>query len=494
MELLTTFTADYKQNITFFTDSFSFPKNRDVIIKEFTMAGEKKAALIYLRGMANEQTIETNLLENLRNSSINEYTVEQIAEISPVTVKNEVRNTKSALSFILNGDAVLIMEGVDFVLPFTTKKFEKRAIEQPEIERVTKGPKESFIESIDSNISLIRKQLRSPQLITEQLSVGGETEQSPISMLYIKGIANEELVEKVKNRIGEINMDNISNLSILEQHIEERSYSLIPTVMLTERPDRATAFLREGHVVLLMDSSPDCLVMPVTFWSFFHTAEDYYQRWPFGNLLRIIRLFAFFAALLAPAVFIAVTTYHIESIPTDLLFTFIATRELVPFPSVFELILLELTFDVFREAGLRMPSKAGPVVAMLAALIISIAAIESGLISPIVITVVGFSSLASFTIPTNSFVYAVRIARFGFIALAAIMGFFGIAIGVQACIAYLTTVKSFDVPFISPMAPHYPSSKDLLTRPPLWKMWLRSLHVYPLSRVRGDKPEGGKNQ
>ncbi|MFZ3590788.1 spore germination protein [Bacillus sp. DJP31] len=488
------FSDNLEENLKKLKDSFSYPTNEDFVVRSVHIPSLKKAAaLLYVKGAVDVKRIEENILTPLFEKDVQKMgeSFDRVKELLTVQDLKSSENFSEVVHLILSGHTAIMIEGSKEVILAVTPKFAQRSVEQPEIESVIKGPKEAFIESLEVNRSLIRKALKSHHLITEKLLFGKE-KRNEVSLMYMGDIVNQELLTKVRERVLEIEAEHIQNLSILEQHIEERPYSLVPTVLLTERPDRAVSFLKEGHIVLLMESSPDCLIVPVTFWSFFHTAEDQYQRWAFGNLMRIVRLLAFFAALLGPAAYIAITNYHIEVIPTNLLLTVAATRETVPFPGLFELIMIEITFDIIRESGLRLPIKMGPVVSLLSAVIISYAAIEAGIVSPVLIAIVGFSSLASFSIPSNSFNFAVRLARFGFIGLSAMMGFFGIAIGVQMSVAYLATVKSFDVPFVSPMAPHYPSSKDMIVRPPVWKQWLRPLNLYPQNRVRGKKPKGGK--
>jgi spore germination protein KA len=490
-------TKDINRNLEHIKKLFSYPINQDFVVRNLYIPSLKAGvALIFLSGMVNEDKIERNIISPLASVDIRQIGEETLQNTlrRVITVESfkTVSDFKNVIHHILNGHTLLIIDGHPEAISIPTIGYKHRNVEKPETEMVLKGPKEAFVESVPINLSLIRKQIKDAHLLTETMLVG-QRDQNEVSMMYIKDIANPELVEKVKQRISEIEAEHILNLSILEQHIEERPYSLVPTVLYTERPDRAASFLKEGHIILLMDSSPDCLIVPVTFWSFFHTAEDQYQRWAFGNLMRIVRLFAFFIALLAPATYIAVTNFHVEMIPTDLLFTIAATRQNVPFPGLFELIIMEITFDIVREAGIRMPTRVGHTVAIITALLISMASIIAGIVSPILVVIVGFSSLASYTIPTNSFNFAVRIARFGFIALVAFTGFLGMAIGVAVCVAYLVTVKSFDVPFVSPMAPHYRSSKDMVVRPPVWKQWLRPLYLYPHNQVRSKKPGGGSN-
>lgn len=315
-----------------------------------------------------------------------------------------------------------------------------------------------------------------------------------VNLMYLKNIVDPGLVESVKQRISQIEAIGTDHLSVLEQHIEERPYSLIPSALLTERPDRACAFINEAHVVLLMESSPYALVVPVTFWSLFHTPEDMYQRWAYGNFIRIVRLVAVLVALLTPSIYIAASNFHLEMIQSDLLLSIAGTRERVPFPAVVEVLLMECTFELLREAGVRIPTTIGPTIGIVGALILGQAAVDADIISPILVIIVAITGLSSFAIPNISFSFIIRILRFAFFFAASVIGLYGIALLMTACIAYLASFKSFGVPFLAPMAPHYRSSKDLILRPPVWKQWLRPFHVHPQDKVRKNKPEGNSNQ
>ncbi|ARK32627.1 spore germination protein [Halalkalibacter krulwichiae] len=492
MEKLST---HYHDNVKRLKTAFSYPNNEDFVVRELSLSHlNKQAAFFYLKGTVKEDEIQEQVFNPLLTAN------EQIDTEHILTVlQNQLTkppqfhtNLNILIHKILNGHTVLIIEGNLEAIVLPTMAFAHRTVGQPEIEAVLKGPKEAFLESSDVNRSLIRRTIKNQHLLTETITIGdGST--TDVSLMYVSDLVEPALVQEVKKHLQSIEADYIANLSILEQYIEDNPYSLVPTVLLTERPDRAAAFLDEGHIVLIMDNSPDCLVAPVTFWSFFQTAEDQYQRFAFGNLIRIIRLLAFFMALFAPAVYLATTNYHVEMIPTDLLLTISSNRGNVPLPAVLELVLVEIMFDVIREAGTRMPSKVGPVVAIVAAFIVSYATITAGLLSPVIISVVGIASLASYAIPTNSFNFAVRIARFGFIALAAVLGFLGIALGVAMSISYMSTVKSFGVPFISPLAPYNRSSSDLIFRRAQWKQWVRPMNISGKQPVRGKKPEGGAN-
>jgi spore germination protein KA len=478
--------------------SFSYPLNSDFVIRElYIKALNTNAVLVFLKGMTNFDTIERQILRPLMEDTIGNNLEDKLTllvkNILPVQGINKVSDFKTIKEDILSGSTILLVDGYKEAISMITFGYEHRGVEAPQNENVLKGPKEAFIESGLVNRSLIRKQLRDESLITESISIG-ERSPSEVYMMYLKDIANADLIDKVKSRISEVKIDNLKAISELEQHIEDRPYSLVPTILFTERPDRAATFLSEGHIVLLKDNSPFSLVLPATFWSFFHTPEDQYQRWAYGNFLRIIRFLALMVALFTPAIYIAVTNFHVETIPTDLLLAMAATRERVPLPVILEILLMEASFEILREAGIRIPTPIGPTIGIVGALILGQAAVEANLVSPILVVIVALTGLSSFAIPETSVNYLVRISRFIFLLASSTLGFFGFGLCTVVFISYIATVKSFGIPFFSPLSPHYPSSKDLIIRPPVWKQWLRPFNIKPNKKVRKKGPEGSENQ
>ena len=335
---------------------------------------------------------------------------------------------------------------------------------------------------------LIRKHFKSEKLVSESIEVG-EKSKNDVYMMYVEGITDPNLVNTVRERIKGIKTDFLSNVSMLEQFIEERSYSLISTVMYTERPDRAAAFLAEGHVIFIIDGSPGCLIVPVTFWSFFHAAEDQYQRWFYGNFIRIVRLLAVLISLLTPALYIAIVNFHGEMIPSDLAVSIAASREVLPFPVITEILLMEISFELIREAGVRVPTTIGPTIGIVGALILGQAAVEANIVSPILVIVVAITGLSSFAIPETALSYTIRISRFLLLMAGASMGFFGISLVLIIGLAYILSITSFGVPFMSPLAPHFPSSNDTFTRAPTFKQGLRPSNVSKSDFIRRKKPK-----
>jgi spore germination protein KA len=288
--------------------------------------------------------------------------------------------------------------------------------------------------------------------------------------LYINGIVNPKLLKEVKRRLNTIKIDYVQDSGILQQLLEDNPYAMISGILSTERPDRVAAYMAEGHVVIILDGSPFALIIPVVFWGLLHSPEDYYLFWQFAVLLRWVRLMAFAVALLIPAVYIAITNFHPEMIPTDLLYAIAASREKVPFPVVVEVLLMEISFELIREAGIRIPSVIGPTIGIVGALILGQAAVTATIVSPILVIVVAITGLGSFAIPNYSLSFSLRILRFGFIALGAMFGFYGIGVGLFVMVMQLCGQKTFGVPFMSPVAPFRPTSGDVVTRYPYYMM------------------------
>ncbi|ARU60454.1 spore germination protein [Tumebacillus avium] len=476
-------------------DMFSYPQNQDLAVRYAQLPDvNSEVCMMYLRGMADQAFVDSTLVPLLMEKQgfsarrkLTEqlyHRLESVSGVRRVTALPEMRDE------IVRGNTILFVHGERGGIAVDSTGFEHRSVDRAQNENVIKGPSESFIESGAVNISLIRKQLRNEHLVTESISIGQQS-LTEVSVMYLNDIADPQLVKEVKRRLANIENDQVMNLATLEQMIEERSYSLVPTCLYTERPDRAAAFLQEGHVVMLMDSSPSALIAPVTFWALFHSAEDMYQRWPLGVFMRLMRLIGIFIATLTPGLYIAITNYHVEMLPTDLLLAIAATRERVPFPAIIEVMIMEVAFELLREAGVRIPSTIGPTIGIVGALILGQAAVDANIVSPILVIVTAITALSSFTVPDQSLNGMVRLSRFIFLFAASLMGFLGMMIALTIIISYMVTLRSFEVPFLGPLAPYTRSSKDTIFRPPVWKQWLRPFMNEPQETERATKPKGG---
>jgi spore germination protein KA len=453
-------------NLDKIKDMFYYPENVDFIIREIEIKSlNRNAVLVFIHGAVEDDVIQryiiTPLLEcNLKESNEELGTAIMKRIISARTVKKVIYFEEIAKR-IVSGETLILIQDYEEAISVSTYGYESRGIEPPTAENVIKGPKEAFTESVNTNRSLVRKYLKCENLITESIilpNIGI----SHIFLLYMKGKSNLNVITTVKNRIEAITSESIDTLSMLEQHIEDRPYSMIPTILLTERPDKTVSFLKDGHVAIFMDGSPYALIVPVTFWSFFHSPEDVHQRKLYGMFIRIIRLIAVYFSLLAPSLYMAMTNYHIDMIPTELVLAIAATRQGVPLPAFMEVLLMELSFEILREAGIRVPTPIGPTIGVVGALILGQAAVQASIVSPILVVVVAITGLSSFAITENSLNYTIRITRFIFLFSAMILGFFGLAACFICCITYASTVKSFGVPFFSPLAPHNDSAENTI--------------------------------
>lgn len=464
---------------------FHLPRNKDVIRRELVIPLDPpvRAFLIFLEGMAGAQLIHEGIIQPLLLlPRLGHRAPEELAAYIEqcLLVGNQVerRATLAEAAFgVTGGMTALFVDGLGDAFLVETKGYDYRRIERPQNEAVLRGPQEAFVERLRTNTAQIRRHLRSPDLVTELYQVGRRGRRD-VALMYLEGLANPELVEEARRRLRAIDVDAVVD-GQLEQLLEDSPASLLPTTLVTERPDRAAAFLAEGHVAIVSDLNPMAVIVPTTIWSAFHAAEDYYLRHPFGNFLRLLRAVAVFIALALPGVYVAVVNFHPEMIPTDLMLSIARQRELVPFPAVIELLFLELTFELVREAGVRIPSVIGPTLGIVGALILGQAAVQAGLISAVVVIMIAVTGLASFAIPSIDLSFSIRILRFAFIGLAAVLGFFGVAAGLVALAFYTTGLTSFGVPVLSPVAPWRPPSRDVLVRGQVFDQESRPQHLVP---------------
>lgn len=474
---------------------FHIPPNTDVVIREFTIPLEPpvKAAIAFMEGLASRDTINSHillpmmLLSNLdeqgRNLDPVGLVMERLLPGNQVEVK---ASFGELIKGITSGTTLVLLDGFPSGLLVETKGWEHRTVSRPIVENVVRGPQEAFVEHIRVNTALVRRRLRCDTLITEMFKLG-RLSGTDCALLYLEGLANPKLVAEVRRRIKGVDTDYITDSGSLEQFIEDNPASVIPGQMSTERPDRVAAALSEGHVAILVDGDPFALILPVTFWSLIHTAEDAYIRWPYGSVLRAIRVLALFINLLLPAFYIAIVNYHPEMIPTDLLLAIAASREIIPFPAIWEVLLMEVSFDLIREAGVRIPSIIGPTLGIVGAIILGQAAVAANIVSPLMVIIVALTGLGSFAIPNYSLTAAMRTLRFVFLALSAFLGFYGLAIGVFIVVIHICGQKSLGVPIMSPVSPFRPPSGDVIYRQPVWKQEGRPIFMRPLVLQRQPK-------
>lgn len=485
-----------------------FDRCNDVAMRSFQINAEEPidGFLIYIDGMIDEKLTATNVLRSLqlnpailKGQEINRSNVFNIIKDSflSTTEVRIVNDMTKVVENILSGQAVLLIEGTPQAIVSSVRQMEDRSVEEPQSEPLVRGPRDGFVESLRTNTTLIRRRLKTSRLKMEIFKVG-TLSRTDVAVIYIDGIANNKIVDEVKRRIKRIEIDGVLESSYLEEFIEDDPSSIFPQVNTTERPDRMCACLLEGRVGILVDNTPICLIVPATFPQFLQSPEDYYNRFPYATFTRILRFVTMHIALLLPSAYIAVLTFHQEMLPTPLLISIAGQREGVPFPAFLEAIMMEMVFEFLREAGVRLPRPIGQAVSIVGALVIGQAAVSAGLVSSAMVMVVSLTAIASFTIPTISGSYAVRILRFPMMVLAASFGLFGIMVGLMAILIHVCALRSFGVPYITPLAPFSSSDfKDSFIRMPWWAMIRRPKFMGLQDSKRqklGQKPGPSQNK
>ncbi len=486
--------VNIEENIKYIKLKFNSPVNKDIVIRELMVAKKYKAFIAYIDGMVDRITINNFILralmvndEKFHEDSDDKCKLDFI--LSNILQTNQAKKVESSDEFmyeILSGNTLLYVDGCDFYITNETKGYDKRGVEKPLIEGVVIGPQEAFNENLRTNITLIRKLIKNNNLTTEFVKVGNVNKQL-CAIVSIKGITNPAIVEEVKRRLKNIKSDMVLGDGILEQFIEDNPYSIVPTILSTERPDRTASHIMEGKVAIITEGAPFAKIVPVTLPSLMHSPEDSYMRWPYGTLIRLIRFLAAFIATLLPGIYVAITSFHQEMIPTELLIAIAKSKENVPFPTLVEVVLMELSFELIREAGIRIPGIIGNTLGIIGALILGQAAVQANIVSPVLIIVVSVTGLGNFAIPNYSLALSARISRFCFIILGALLGFYGISIGIALFIILITNIKSFGVPFFAPIAPKTKESSDLLLRKPAWQQIYRPDYVNALKQKRQAK-------
>jgi len=442
----------------------------DVIFRPFLIGHSSKAALIYIQGLSDYEEIDDSVLSPLmeQTSTVPANVKAIIEEKLTISGVKEVHTIKEAVEQISSGNPVVLVDQNSIGIAVGLAKWEKRSIEEPTAESVVRGPREGFIETLMINTSMLRRKIKSPNLKMKSLNIGKETK-TQVMIAYIEGIVDRTLIEEITNRLKRIDIDGVLESGYIEEFIEDHPYSPFPQVLTTERPDVAAANLLEGRAAILIDGTPFALIVPVTLYSLLQSPEDYYERFLIGTMLRWLRYVFLLIALTLPSFYVAILTFHQEMVPTTLLLTVAKSREEVPFPALVEALIMEITFEVLREAGLRLPKQVGSAVSIVGALVIGDAAVNSGLVSAPMVMVVAITGIASFSIPRYNAAIAFRMLRFPMIFLAGTLGLLGIMLGLIAIIVHLSTMRSFGVPYLSPMAPMDASAmKDSLLRLPIW--------------------------
>lgn len=439
-------------------------KSSDVIFYEFETILGRKALLVYLNGFIDNDILNRDvlgpLLTNDQGTGIK--TILHLSNIKEITLVGQ------ASEGILDGSVLLCLNGEIHAYLLRLKKQEQRAVKEPDSESVIRGPKEGFIENIESNIVLLRRKIKSPNLMIEELTIG-EQSHTRIALAYLEEIVQPEILAEVRRRLNNIKTDSILESGYIEEYLEESTYSPYPTVGNTQRPDVVAGKILEGRVAVFCDGTPHVLTIPFLYAESLQTSEDYYVRTLMGSILRLLRLAALLISTLLPALYVALSTFHQEMIPNALLLSFAGAREGIPYPTFAEILILALMFELLKESGTRLPRAIGSAISIVGALVVGEAAVSAGLVSAQIVIITSATAITSFIIPTLN--EAMLVFRFLLLLLGGFLGLPGITCGIFLILTYTVSLRSFGVPYTSSLAPASTSNlKDLLVRFPLPSM------------------------
>lgn len=488
-------------NLDYIKSRYNVLINSDIKLREFILNArgkQFKAFIIYIDGLVDTSSINDFILNPLMIKSYsnqnNEPQVVSEAIANNISVRkikrfnitdyiyecllpqNSVKKVSSFDELVQNvnsGNCALFVDTINFAFDIDIKKFAQRSISEPKNEPSVRGSQEAFVENLRTNTSLIRKNINNENLIIENITIG-KTNKNNCAVCYIKDIANSSLVSEAKYRLNNLDVDYVLSSSELIQLICDDPETTLPEILTTERADKACSSLLQGRVVIIYNGSPYALILPVTLFDFFTSQEDINLNYHFSNLLKVLRAIAFFITLLLPGLYLAITIYHRELLPTELLYSIVASRVNVPFPIVVEILMMELSFELIREAGLRVPSPLGSTVGIVGALVLGEAAVSANIVSPILIIIVAITAISSFAIPDFSLGFHLRISRFAYTILGALCGFLGIGIGIFIHLITLCSLKSFGVPYLSPYMPKSNVRNNGYMLRPVWKREKRS--------------------
>lgn len=449
-----------------------FKDCNDILKREFEIGiDEKKKACAYF--------VET---------AVSGITMQEL--LLGVTDTRDIYTVDDAVTGVLIGDAVIFIEGEEKAVQVKSNGYPGMGINEAENEQTMRGSKEAFSDSEKSNTALIRKRIRSVDLKVVERKIG-KYSNTNVAVVYMESIVRPQVLDEVKQKLDSFTVDGVMDSGIIEQLIEQFPYSPFPQYQVTERPDKAAMAVLDGRIVILSDNSPDALILPVNYGSFFNTPDDYYRRFEISSFTRMIRYISAFLAMVFPAFYLAVIKFHTELLPTELALAFAEARMGVPFSAFAEVIVMELSFELIREAGVRIPGPMGSTIGIVGGLIVGQAAVEANLVSPIIVIVVAITALCSFAVPNEEFSSAFRIIKYFVIVLAAFFGLYGCVIGMLAVLIHLAGLNSFHFPYLGPEAAgeinRLYDRKDFLVKYPAKKLKFRNMFSTPDNRKKMER-------
>jgi spore germination protein KA len=477
-------------NKTFLQEAFK--KSNDVIFYEFATSYGIKVLIVYIDGLVNKEILGRDVINSFiikskelqANTLLDSKVLKDLIAVASVT---ETKTMSTVIDDVLNGNTVLFVDGVATALLIDSKGWEKRAVAEPDTETVIRGPREGFIENIRTNTSLLRRKIKNPNLVFENITLGKQTKTN-VAIAYIDGIVNQSILGEVRRRLNKIDTDSILETGYIEQFIEDSPFSVLATVANTQKPDIVAAKILEGRVAIFCDGTPHVLTVPHLFIETLQNSEDYYMRPLLATAWRILRISAFLISIFVPSFYVALQTFHQEMIPTILLLRMVGTNSDIPFPAGAEMLIMLVFYELLRESGIRLPRAVGSAISIVGALIVGESAVNAGLVSAPVVIITAIAGVTGFIVPALS--EAVMIYRILFLIAGSVMGLYGIVCGIFIAVMHAVSLRSCGVPFTSTLAPSDESVfKDFIFRFPLWTMKKR-----PGAIEKNNQQRQGKNE
>ena len=441
--------------------------------------------LIYVDGMVDTKIVNEDILKPLTQEKAfmeakNAKDIIEFIENGAIyhSSRKKRLTLKETLEDILKGSAALVFDSEKTAVTFEVIGYEKRAVTEPVAENAVKGSKDSFIEVLRVNTSLVRRKITSPYLRIKEVFAGKHT-RTAIAVIYIENITNKKIVNEVFKRLNSTNVDGVISAGYIEEYIKDRKRTIFPLMLNTERTDKFCQYLLEGRIGLIIDGLPNAYILPATFNIFFQAPEDYSQHFVISSFLRCLRYICAVISLTLPGFYIALTTFHQEMIPTLLAYTIVKSKQNVPFPTSTSVLFMQVAFEILLEAGLRLPKYIGQAISIIGALVVGQAAVQANLISPLVVIIIALTGMTGFTIPNQDFSNSMRIVRFVLILFSTIAGLYGLSIGLVLIIYHLNTLDTFGVPYLSPFVASEGKgiAKDTIIRMPLFLMKKRPVNL-----------------
>ncbi|MBR2925213.1 MAG: spore germination protein [Clostridia bacterium] len=482
------FSQSLSKNITTLKTYLNASANNDIVIRRFHSLGQD-GVLTYIDGMASNKDVAEHILEPLMQSetpaqkpkNLLQYAMQHCLPVPSAKVEADL---PKAMDAVLHGQCLLLLDGCPEAILIDLRGYVHRPVNKPVNERVVIGPHEAFNEALRDNLTLLHRLLPTEKLVVTMQQVGTEIH-SQAAVCYLEGICPKETVNRLQQRISGCQVDAVSSIGMLEQLLEDDPMAPLPQTVMTERPDRVASFLLEGQAVVLLDGSPRALVMPVSLWHLCHAPDDSHMRWQYGTAMRLLRLLGAVAALLAPAVFVCVYSFHPSLLPMTLLTSILQSRTVLPISMYGEAFFLLLLFDLINESGTRAPELMGSSLALVSTLILGTAAVEARLVSPLLLITVALSGLGSFALPDYSLAFAFRMAQLVLVPVAGLTGAGGLCAALVLLCCWVGGMESLGSPYLAPTAPIRLHNPDLILRRPVYRQRLRPEASFHVKRTRG---------